>query len=236
VFILWKWNSKLVYTLQIFTVHFNNFNSAINVSKYQLLKNSNFFTYQQATVRVPAVVPVAPFIKHWRSQYSDSLRAQRSGVRTRWGQNFPHPSRPAPRPTSGYRVSSLGVKRPRGGVEHPSPCSAEVKKRVELYLYSSSGPLCPVIGRTLHLPMSKAVCGLNVLYELNMTPYGCLKIPFHVTDGRTAWSVLLTRHLYSPVSRPAYVARASSVFKNVECWGKRCSCDKYRNHDRPVSF
>jgi len=110
-------------------VHFNNFNSAINVSKFQLLKNSNSFTYQQATVRVPTVVAVATFIKHWRSQYSDSLRAQRSGVRTRWGTNFPHPSRPAPRPTNGYGVSSLGVKRRRGGVNHPSPCTVEVKKK-----------------------------------------------------------------------------------------------------------
>jgi hypothetical protein len=31
------------------------------------------------------------------------------------------------------------VKRPGRGVDHPTPLSAEVKERVELYLYSNSG-------------------------------------------------------------------------------------------------
>jgi len=35
--------------------------------------------------------------------------------------------------------SFLGVKRPGRGVDHPTPPSAEVKERVELYLYSPSG-------------------------------------------------------------------------------------------------
>ena len=39
-----------------------------------------------------------------------------------------------------------GVKRPGSGVEHPPPSSAEVKERVELYLYSPSGPSWRVIG------------------------------------------------------------------------------------------
>ena len=39
---------------------------------------------------------------------------------------------------SGYRVSLLGVKRPRHGVYHPPASSAEVKERVEMYLYSFS--------------------------------------------------------------------------------------------------
>jgi hypothetical protein len=46
----------------------------------------------------------------------------------------------------------LGVKRPGRGVDHPPPSSAEVKERVELYLYSLSGPSWPVLGRTLPLP------------------------------------------------------------------------------------
>ena len=32
-----------------------------------------------------------------------------------------------------------GVKRPGRGVDHPPPSSAEVKERVELYLYSPMG-------------------------------------------------------------------------------------------------
>jgi len=43
-----------------------------------------------------------------------------------------------------------GVKRPGCGVDHPSSTSAEVKERVELYLYSLSGPSWPVLGRILN--------------------------------------------------------------------------------------
>jgi hypothetical protein len=39
-----------------------------------------------------------------------------------------------------------GVKRPGRGFDHPPPYSAEDKERVELYLYSTSGPSWPVIG------------------------------------------------------------------------------------------
>jgi hypothetical protein len=45
--------------------------------------------------------------------------------------------------------SFLGVKRPGRGVDHPPPSSAEIKERVELYLYSPFGPSWPVVGRTL---------------------------------------------------------------------------------------
>jgi hypothetical protein len=41
------------------------------------------------------------------------------------------------------------VKRPVHGVNQPSLSSAEVKERVELYLYSPSGPSWPVVGRNL---------------------------------------------------------------------------------------
>ena len=39
-----------------------------------------------------------------------------------------------------------GVKQPERGVEHPPIFCAEVKERVELYLYSPSGLAWPVIG------------------------------------------------------------------------------------------
>jgi len=39
-----------------------------------------------------------------------------------------------------------GVNWPGHGIDHPPSSSAEVKKRVELYLYSISGPSWPVIG------------------------------------------------------------------------------------------
>jgi len=48
------------------------------------------------------------------------------------------------------RTGSLpGVKRPGRGADNPPRYSAEVKARVELYLYSPSGPYWPVVGWTL---------------------------------------------------------------------------------------
>ena len=63
------------------------------------------------------------------------------GIESRWERDFPHPSRPALGPIQPpiQWVSSLfsGAKWPGGGVDHPPPSSAEVKQRVELYLYST---------------------------------------------------------------------------------------------------
>jgi hypothetical protein len=42
--------------------------------------------------------------------------------------------------------SFSGVKRPGYGFDHPPTSSAEVKGKVELYLYSTSGPSWPVTG------------------------------------------------------------------------------------------
>ena len=55
---------------------------------------------------------------------------------------------------NGHRVSFPGVKRPGRGVDHPPPSSARVKERVELYLYSPSGPSWPVLGKPLPLPFT----------------------------------------------------------------------------------
>ena len=50
---------------------------------------------------------------------------------------------------SGYRVSFTGVKRSGRCANQPLPYSTEVKERVELYLYSSSGPSWPLLGQIL---------------------------------------------------------------------------------------
>ena len=46
-----------------------------------------------------------------------------------------------------YRLSSPGVKRMGRGVNHPLIPSAKVKEKVELHLYSPSGPSWPALGR-----------------------------------------------------------------------------------------
>jgi hypothetical protein len=90
------------------------------------------------------------------SRYSDSLRAGRSGDQIPVEMRFSSPVQTGPgaHPAS-YTMgtgSFPGVERPGRGVDHPPPSRAEVKERVELYLYSPSGPSWPVIGRPLPLP------------------------------------------------------------------------------------
>jgi len=66
------------------------------------------------------------------------------------GEIFPtRPYRPWGPPNllyNGYRISFPGVKRPGRGVDHSPLTRAEVKERVQLYLYSPSGPSWPVLG------------------------------------------------------------------------------------------
>jgi hypothetical protein len=60
---------------------------------------------------------------------------------------------------NGYRVSLPGAKRPRRGVNHPPLSSAKVKEKVELHLYSLSGPSWPLLGRNYLF----TVCSLKVV-------------------------------------------------------------------------
>ena len=82
--------------------------------------------------------------------YSDSLRDGRSEDSMPVGSRFSTTLQTGPgaHPTF-YTMgtgSFPGVKWPVRGVDHPPPHSAEVKERVELYLYSTPGPSWPVIG------------------------------------------------------------------------------------------
>ena len=89
------------------------------------------------------------------SRYNDSLRAGRSGDRILvGGGDFPHPSRPALRPTQPTAQLLPGFF-PGGKAAEtwrwtPTLISAEVKERIGLHVYCSSGASRPVIGWTLH--------------------------------------------------------------------------------------
>ena len=71
------------------------------------------------------------------------------GIESWWGQDFLHLSRLALGPpassTVGTRSLSPGVKQPGRSIDQPPLSSAKVKERVELYLFSSSGPSWPVL-------------------------------------------------------------------------------------------
>ena len=88
---------------------------------------------------------------------SDWLRTGRSGVRIPVGATFyaPVQTRPGVHPASNTMGTGCfpGVKRPGRDLDHQPPTSAEVKERVELFIYSHCGSLWPVPGRTsFHYP------------------------------------------------------------------------------------
>jgi hypothetical protein len=78
------------------------------------------------------------------------------GIESRWGRIFLGSSRPAlgliQPPIHWYWVF-LGGKAAGMWCLPPTPSSAEVKERVELYLYSLSGPSWSVLGWNLPLPL-----------------------------------------------------------------------------------
>ena len=99
------------------------------------------------------------------------------GIESRWGRFFPHPSWPALGPTQptcdGCQVFPGGTA---AGAWRwpPTPSSTEVKERVGLYLYSSSGTSWLVLGWTLPLLLSTSsssspLCRVLILIFLRQT-------------------------------------------------------------------
>jgi len=72
------------------------------------------------------------------------------GIKSRGRARFSAPVQTGPgaHPTS-YTMgtgSFLGVKQPGCGIDRPPPFTAKVKERVEVSLYSPSGPSWPLLG------------------------------------------------------------------------------------------
>ena len=84
-------------------------------------------------------------------------KRKRKFKKSHWGRNFPHPSTPPlgsnQPPIQWLPAHSRGVKGAGRGVIHPPSPSAEVKERVELYLYSHSGFSLSVLWSTLPLTL-----------------------------------------------------------------------------------
>ena len=81
---------------------------------------------------------------------------------------------------NGYRVSFSVVKRPERGVNHRPRSSTEVKERVDLYLYSPSGPSWPVLGRTLPLPFVTMVSMETAVSETVVSDLRCVFVKSHL--------------------------------------------------------
>jgi hypothetical protein len=78
-------------------------------------------------------------------------------IESPWGRDFSHPSRPALGPTQPpiQWVPGLSTGGKLAGTKRwpPTPSSAEVQERVDLYFYSPSGPSSPVLGWNVPLPL-----------------------------------------------------------------------------------
>jgi len=61
------------------------------------------------------------------------------GIETQWWRNIPHAWTHPANCTAVPGLSFLAVKRPGRGADLPPSFSAQVKERVELYLYPPSG-------------------------------------------------------------------------------------------------
>jgi len=84
------------------------------------------------------------------------------GIESRWGTRFSAPFQTGPEhhPAS-YTMGTESlpvVKRPGRGVDYPPPSNAEVKERVELYLYSPLWAFlaCSKVNFTFTLPLTRA--------------------------------------------------------------------------------
>jgi hypothetical protein len=80
------------------------------------------------------------------------------GIESQWWTRLSAPVQTGPGAypasySTGTGSLSPGIKRPGLGVDHPPSSSAEVKEKVELYLYSPFWTSWPVLERNLSLPL-----------------------------------------------------------------------------------
>ena len=126
------------------------------------------------------VIKVTAYVKNW-AKIALLVKQLATGWTVRGsnpssGRDFLHPSRLAMGPTQPpvwwVPDFSRGVKRPVRGIDHPCPSSsAEVKERIELYLYSRSGPSWPVLGGVGGEYVKNKICN-----PVNLFPSSLLQI------------------------------------------------------------
>jgi hypothetical protein len=144
------------------------------------------------------------------------LWAGRSWVQTPVGGEF-FPTRPGQSwgpPIllyNGWRVSFPGGKQLKWGIKYSPPSSAKVKERVQLYLYSLSGPSWPVIGWMLPLPYNNSCQKYNpathCIYRNVILFWGLNKqiLVFGI------WNIYLN-NFTSPIKRLSLTNRSNAHF------------------------
>jgi hypothetical protein len=91
---------------------------------------------------------------------------------------------------SAYQVSFLGVQRLGCHVDLPPPFSAEVKERIELYLYSPSGPKSEFNHILIYVCIFKYFCGEHivqtVIQQTGVTAVRCTECGTCCANSNTA--------------------------------------------------
>jgi hypothetical protein len=145
--------------------------------------------------RIGSCKPTSCFGQRYLSRYSESLWAGRSGDRTPVRAIFFAPNHTIswahPASCKMGTGSFPGVKRPGCGVDHPAPTNAEVKERVELYLYFPSGASLLVIRSWPFL-----ACWFNTKTRCPPPPRICVsRVIFTTIYSQNALSDLCNRKL-----------------------------------------
>ena len=114
------------------------------------------------------------------------------GIESRWGRDFPYPSRPTLGPTQPPIQWVPGLSRGTVTVAWcwpPTPYNAEVEERVDLYICSPTGHSWPFLGWTLFLPFTS--------YKISCSLHPCVLvkvIPFYVM--KACWGVDVQLHSF----------------------------------------
>jgi len=165
-------------------------------------------------------------------RYSDWLRARRSRdwipVEARFSALVQTGPGTHPASCTMGNGSFPGVRRPGRDVDHPPRSSAEVKERVELYLYSPAGPSWPVLGWSL--PCSSIdwqIKNVEKKFDFKFYTFNCFysmayfclssyKLWFEMVTNTLALEIILTRR-----SWPASCARPLPQSGEQQIW---CGC------------
>jgi hypothetical protein len=138
-----------------------------------------------------------------------------------------------PTPTlqnNGHRVSVPVVKRPGRGLNHPPPSSAEVKERVELYLYSPSELSWPVLGK------KKLLCSMYIVVNLTETHSGFCEERTQYLYTASSFYLALFAAQHRPLRVTADRAPLAAVWICLALWStlfrSMCSCYERAFTDR----
>jgi hypothetical protein len=175
---------------------------------------TNDHTYDKVKIKYHWLFSIRP---GWHSRYSDSLRAGRSEDLIPVGMEFSAPVQTGP---GAYPASyTMGT-----GVNHPLLPSAEVKERIELYLYFPSAPSCPVLRRNFFSIFPHMLCCLasfesdrclphwTWLFQMGRPPVLHSIKRFSNKDPDTTYSVRLLPLQHDPVARPKFVPNYRNAY------------------------